>query len=116
MSTAISRQPSYRLHKARNCAAVTIDGKNHYLGPYDSPESHEKYIRLIAGWRAGPNPSFDASVGLSPVTGPTVNDVLLVYWALAESYCVHEGAPTRELGSMQEVIRPLRALFGRTFA
>jgi len=31
--------PSYRLHKARNCAVVTIDGKNFYLGPYDSPES-----------------------------------------------------------------------------
>ena len=42
------RQPSYRLHKARNCAVVTINGKNHYLGPYDSPESHEKYARLIA--------------------------------------------------------------------
>ena len=26
-------QPSYRHHKARNCAVVTIDGKNHYLGP-----------------------------------------------------------------------------------
>jgi hypothetical protein len=33
------RQPSCRLHKARNCAVVTIHGKNHYLGPYDSPES-----------------------------------------------------------------------------
>jgi hypothetical protein len=24
--------PSYRLHKARNCAVVTIAGRNHYLG------------------------------------------------------------------------------------
>jgi hypothetical protein len=29
-----NRPPTYRLHKARNCAVVTIDGKNHYLGPY----------------------------------------------------------------------------------
>ena len=41
--------PSYRFHKARNCAVVTIDGKNHYLGPDRSPESFEKYNRLIAG-------------------------------------------------------------------
>ena len=46
-----NRPPTYRLHKARNCAVVTIDGKNHYLGPYGSPESHEKYARLIAEWR-----------------------------------------------------------------
>ena len=46
-----TRQPSYRLHKARNCAVVTIDGKNRYLGPYDSPQSHELYARLIAAWR-----------------------------------------------------------------
>jgi hypothetical protein len=30
--TRSSRQPTYRLHKARNCAVVTINGKNHYLG------------------------------------------------------------------------------------
>jgi hypothetical protein len=47
-----NRPPSYRLHKARNLAVVTIDGRNHYLGPYGSPESHEKYARLIAEWRA----------------------------------------------------------------
>ena len=40
--------PSYRLHKARNCAVVTIAGKNHYLGPYGSEASKEKYARLIA--------------------------------------------------------------------
>jgi len=27
-----SRPPSYRLHKARKCAVVTIHGRNHYLG------------------------------------------------------------------------------------
>ena len=44
------RQPSYRYHKARNCAVVTIDGRNRYLGPFDSPESHQEYARLIAEW------------------------------------------------------------------
>ncbi len=51
--------PSYRFHKARNCAVVTIDGRNRYLGPYGSAESHEKYARLIAEWnvsRTQPSP------------------------------------------------------------
>ena len=39
--------PSYRLHKARNCAVVTINRRNHYLGPYESAESYETYARLI---------------------------------------------------------------------
>jgi hypothetical protein len=42
------RQPKYRLHKARNCAIVTIAGRDHYLGAYDSTESREKYHRLVA--------------------------------------------------------------------
>lgn len=40
--------PKYRLHKARNCAVVTISGRDHYLGAYDSPESWEQYHRLVA--------------------------------------------------------------------
>jgi hypothetical protein len=44
------QQPSYRLHKARNCAVVTINGRNHYLGPWQSPESHQKYASLVAEW------------------------------------------------------------------
>jgi len=46
-----NRPPAYRLHKARNAAVVTITGKNHYLGPYGSPESYERYAQLIAEWR-----------------------------------------------------------------
>jgi hypothetical protein len=43
--------PTYRLHKARNCAVVTIDGRDHYLGPFDSPSSKQKYAPLIGTWR-----------------------------------------------------------------
>jgi hypothetical protein len=46
------QQPSWRLHRARGCAIVTINGKNHYLGKHGSPESHEEYARLISQWQA----------------------------------------------------------------
>ena len=79
--------PSYRLHKARNCAVVTINGRNHYLGPYRSPESFERYSRLITEWQA------DACIavsrnegGESQVSVPdiTINELLLAYWRFAE--------------------------------
>jgi hypothetical protein len=34
------RIPKYRYHKATGLAVVRIDGRDTYLGPYDSPESH----------------------------------------------------------------------------
>ncbi len=53
--------PKYRLQKARGCAVVTIYGKDHYLGPYGSPESHEEYARLIAQWQANGGPDSTTS-------------------------------------------------------
>ena len=43
--------PSYCRHKASGRAVVRIDGKDHYLGIYGSPESHDEYERLISEWR-----------------------------------------------------------------
>jgi integrase len=115
MPIASFRQPSYRFQKSRNCAVVTIDGKDRYLGPYDSPESHEKYARLIAEWRESQR---QAKGSVSPRTDPalSINDMLLAYWKFAKTYYVRDGEPTKELTSMQEAIRPLRKLYGRTEA
>ena len=42
--------PKYRLHRPSGCAVVTLSGKVHYLGKYDSEESRDLYNRLIAEW------------------------------------------------------------------
>jgi hypothetical protein len=42
----IGRVPKYRLHKTTGRAVVTIDGRDFYLGPYNSPESRAKYDEL----------------------------------------------------------------------
>lgn len=44
-------QPQYRRHKSRNLAVVRINGKDLYLGPWQSPESHRAYADLIDAWR-----------------------------------------------------------------
>jgi hypothetical protein len=109
-----SRQPSYRLHKARGCAVVTINGKNHYLGPYDSPESHEKYARLIAEWRVNRE-------GLAALPSPTPNGdltisaLILCYLDFATGYYVKHGRPTGELNNIRHAVVKLKELYGSAF-
>jgi integrase len=107
-----NRPPSYRLHKARNCAVVTIDGRNHYLGPYGSPESHEKYTRLLAEWRLNSN-------HLLPTTGPrrtastlSVNELILAFFRHVQSYYIKDGRPTSEQDNIRQALRFVRQLYG----
>ena len=44
--------PKYCRRKQRNIAYVKLDGKPRFLGRYDSPESRERYDRIIALWIA----------------------------------------------------------------
>jgi hypothetical protein len=44
--------PKYRRHSSGQ-ARVTLNGKDHLLGRYDSAASHEAYRRLIAEWTSG---------------------------------------------------------------
>jgi integrase len=113
----INRPPSYRLHKARNLAVVTLDGKNHYLGAYGSPESHEKYARLIAEWRANrqhllptaaARPAADRSLSLE--------GLILAYWRHVEGYYVKDGRPTSEQDNILLALRFVRRAYGTTHA
>ncbi len=110
------RQPSYRLHKARGCAVVTINGRNQYLGKYDSPESHEKYARLIAQWQANGG---DLQGSADPqVNGRlTVAGLILKYMEHAQQYykkydTKHQG----EVNNLRHSLRPLNLLYGRTLS
>jgi len=106
--------PSYRRHKARNCAVVTIDGRNHYLGLFGSPESHEKYARLIAEWkiaRCQPETGFSFLRGSG--TALSLNELILAFWDHAKQRYVKNGKPTSEQRSFRVALRPVRQLYGR---
>jgi integrase len=107
-----NRPPTYRLHKARNCAVVTLDGRSHYLGKYGSPESHEKYARLIAEWRGNAR-------HLLPSTAPSradqrlsINDLILAYFRHVQVYYVKDGRPTSEQDNIRQALRYVRKLYG----
>ncbi len=50
MSSRRSRPPKYRHYKPKDLAVLRINGHDRYLGKYGSPESHDRYDRLVAEW------------------------------------------------------------------
>ncbi len=101
----IRRIPKYRHQKSRGLAVVRIDGKDHYLGPYDSPESHQEYDRLIADWLRRQTPK------IGNVQNVSVCELILRFIQHAEAYYVKDGKPTREFGCIKEACGPVRTLF-----
>ncbi len=73
------RVPSYRLHKPTRQAVVTLNGRDIYLGRYNSPESVAEYRRLIAEWSANDKRTPARASDL------TVNELLLSYLQFAVS-------------------------------
>jgi integrase len=52
MSTkqALTGIPSYRRHRASGQAVVTLNGVDHYLGPWNTPQSRAEYDRVTSEW------------------------------------------------------------------
>jgi integrase len=107
----MSRTPSYRLHKPTNQAVVTLNGRDHYLGVYGSEKSRAEYDRLIAEWLSNGRQFAEGGPD-----GLTVNEVLMAFLRHAEGYYRKDGKPTGELDNIKLAIRPLRKLYGHTFA
>jgi integrase len=112
MNRRTNSAPKYRHYKPKDLAVVRIDGRDHYLGKHGSPESWERYHRLLAD---------RASVGRSstpaePPTGGSANErtvaeVILAYWDHAQAhYRQPDGTPSEELANIKAALRPLRKL------
>lgn len=102
--------PSYRLHKASNRGVVTLGGRDYFLGHYGTPESRQRYDRLVREWLARGRQS--------PAPAPqdlTVVELIARYWAHAEShYRLPDGSEAGELDNIRRALRPLKALYGAT--
>lgn len=112
MSSAPRRKPpSYRQH-ASGQGVVRLNGKDFYLGVYDTPASLQAYDRLIAEWYAsGRQITPKATAG----QGPTVGEVVKAFLAHAESYYIAaDGQSTSELCIYRTACRPLLKLYGTT--
>jgi integrase len=101
------RKPSLRLHKPSKQAVVTIDGKDHYLGPWGSRWAQIEYDRLIGEWAAS------GGVGKAADRAVTVAELVLAYRKFANTYYA---APSREVAQIRLALRPLVEKYGHTFA
>ncbi len=94
--------PTYRLHQATGQARCVVNGKTHYLGPYESPESRREYARILTELAAGngvvatpiPAPSGTTS---TPATSVFVSELILAYRRHAAEYYVKNGRKTSEV-------------------
>ncbi len=109
------RVPSYRRFKPKNLGLVVIDGKQHYLGKYGTPESLAEYNRLIQERLNRPaGPSLPTS---GPRAGLSVSKLILAYWEHADRhYRRADGTPSGELENMRVALSPPRRLHGATSA
>jgi len=99
---------SYRLHKPPGRAVVTLNGKDHYLGPWNSPESRGNYDRLISEWVAARN----APVHSTPADKFTIAQLLLANFKEAQVIYVKNGKETSHLHNIRDAISPLNEMYG----
>ena len=99
--------PSYRLYKRTGQAVVTIDGRDHYLGPFGSPSSKQKYAGLIRSWhqRQGQEHHVDESPVLND--RPTIDQLILVYLKHARHYYRPNHGENKEAGCINDALNVL---------
>jgi integrase len=90
---------------------VTINGRDHYLGTYDSPESWEKYHRLVAEYLAVRRELPPPVAAEAPLT---ITELIARYWRFAKGYYVKGGKPTSETHAIKLALQFLRQLYGAT--
>jgi len=107
--------PKYRHYLPKDLAVVRIDGKDHYLGKFGSPESREKYRRLLAELLAEPAPLPATPSPRIVESGPAVTQLMVAYWDRhVVPYYVKDGHPTSERDNIRQALRFARRLYGQS--
>jgi hypothetical protein len=102
------RLPSYRLHKVSSQAIVTLNGKDHYLGLWNSGSSKAEYNRLLAEWLAAKKRSM---LPYEAATSITVAELLASYLSEAEVTHTNNGQPTSHLHNIKDAVVPLSEMY-----
>jgi integrase len=101
------RKPGYLHHKPTGQARVSINGKDHYVGPYGSSESRERYEDLIAEWfaRQGDVVAYTLKV----------DELCLMFMDFADGYYRREDSTsTGTVGNIRSALKYPVQLYGTT--
>ncbi len=110
MAVRAKKAPAYRHYKPKDLAVVRIEGKDHYLGRYGSPESWEKYHRLLAEHHAGSEPAPPPTETVRPIT---IVEVVARYMRHCRRYYRKNGQQTETVDQVARALRTVRRLYGR---
>jgi integrase len=112
MSSRPLRIPFYRRHKPSGQAVVTIDGRDIYLGKFNTAASRAEYNRLIAEWTVR-----GSTLPQNQAIDLTVTELAAAFWKFAQQYYRSpDGNPTGEVANYKTLLRRLKVLYGRTRA
>jgi integrase len=114
------RVPQLCLHKASGRGYVTLNGSEHYLGKFGTPECDTAYRSKLMDWMAhrshiaSRTQQFNSNlVQQSPVT---INELLAQYLIYASVHYVYtEGLPTRTIEQVKRAVTLVRSHFDRVF-
>ena len=110
MPKLIYSTPKYRRHRASGQAVVTLNGKDHYLGPYGSKESRDAYDRLVEEYLVRKRqPTVQAD-------DLTVTELAIRYWDFARDYYSKKSRRNGETAGIKSALRFLRSTYGDTMA
>ncbi len=98
-----TRKPAYAHHKATDQARCRINGRDIYLGKFNSPASRERYDDLIS--------EFYRSSDLDRYR-LTIDELAVRYIDFALTYYVKDSKTTSEVDCIRYALRPLVKLFG----
>ncbi len=97
--------PGYCHHKTSNRAYTRVNGKQIYLGDYDSKESRTKYAEIVADWSAGNLDKYGESVSIARLS--------VAYLKHAEKYYVKNGEVTSNVHRAKSALRTLVSEYGK---
>jgi integrase len=105
---ALTGIPSYTRHKASGQAVVRLSGVDHYLGPWNTPQSRAEYDRVVNEWLARGR--------RLPDRGDRSGELLTKELVLG--YYTHAAAtmPGVEVEKVRTALKSVRELYGETLA
>ncbi len=117
---ATKKIPAYRHHKPSGQARVRWQGREIYLGKFESPESRERYAELLTKIVVGATLDLDAAARRSRISAPlsdnglSINELCVLFLKHAEQHYRKDGKLTSEYDLLTLAIGPLKELFGMT--
>lgn len=103
-----AKKPALSRHKATGQARCRINGRDVYLGAYDSPEAHERYDDLVAEWLRGQGNAHNYAL--------TVDELCLLYLEHCQQHYRKAGEVTSEYSAVTQALRHLVNLCGSSRA